>query len=64
MKGVMETSVNWTYVIVGLIIGIIILLLFLPVIFGPNVFSNFGKEVCLLTIGKLFGNAKLCETFI
>jgi|GEM_PF-6317507 len=64
MKGTIELPMNWIYMIIAILLTLVIAILFLVLIFGSNVFSLTAKEICLLTIGKLFGKAELCEVFI
>jgi hypothetical protein len=64
MKGAIELPMNWIYILIAILLTLVIAILFLVLIFGSNVFSLTAKEICLLTIGKLFGKAELCEVFI
>jgi hypothetical protein len=56
---------------VSLLIAIILLviifsiaaIMILGMIFG-GYFAEMGKEICLLTVGKLFAYSKVCEIFI
>jgi len=64
MKGAIELPMNWIYILITILITLVIAILILVLMFGSNVFSLTAKEICLLTIGKLFGKAELCEVFI
>lgn len=64
MKGAIELTLNWVVILIGIILTIILTIIFLSIFFHSNVFGLAAKELCLLTIGKLFGKAELCEVFI
>ncbi|MEM5855249.1 MAG: hypothetical protein QW472_02930 [Candidatus Aenigmatarchaeota archaeon] len=64
MKGAIELTLNWIVILIAIILTIILAIIFLSLMFHSNVFSWTAKEICLLTIGKLFGKAELCEVFI
>ncbi|MFH8119759.1 MAG: hypothetical protein QXS37_03065 [Candidatus Aenigmatarchaeota archaeon] len=64
MKGAIELTLNWVVILIGIILTILLAIIFLSIFFKSNVFSWTAKELCLLTIGKLFGKAELCEVFI
>jgi len=50
------------YIILAIIIITIVIIVILYLI-KPVWFSGFMKEVCLLTVGKIFANPKVCEVF-
>jgi len=55
-----------TNFLVYIILAIIIITIVIVVIFSiikPVWFSGFLKEACLLTVGKIFANPKVCEVF-
>jgi len=64
MKSSLELSINWLIVIVLILLSLILALIFLGLFFKSTPFGAAAKEICLLTIGKLFGKAELCEVFI
>jgi len=64
MKSSLELSINWLIVIVLILLSLILALIFLGLFFKFTPFGATAKEICLLTIGKLFGKAELCEVFI
>ncbi|MEM5855215.1 MAG: hypothetical protein QXG39_02285 [Candidatus Aenigmatarchaeota archaeon] len=64
MKGAIELTLNWTVILIGIILTIVLAIIFLSIFFHSNVFGWTSKELCLMTIGKLFGKAELCEVFI
>jgi len=64
VKGAIELTVNWIVILFGVLLTLILSIIILSKFFGSNVFSASAKEICLLTIGKLFGKAELCEVFI
>jgi hypothetical protein len=64
MKATIELSINWLVIIILLLLSTILAIIFLGIFFKSSPFGATAKEVCLLTIGKLFGKAELCEVFI
>lgn len=57
----METNLL-VYAILALIIIAIIIFVVLSLI-RPAWFAMFLKDACLMTVGKLFANPKVCEAF-
>lgn len=60
----MELTIRMLILIILLIIVFSIILFLLIFFFKQGSFRLTAKEFCLLTIGKLFGKAELCEIFI
>jgi len=59
-----ELSINWLVIIVLILLSLILAIIFLGIFFKSTPFGATAKEICLLTIGKVFGKAELCEVFI
>lgn len=57
----MET--NFIVIIILAIIIIAIIVVVFSFLINPSALSNFLKEACLLTVGKIFANPKVCEVF-
>jgi hypothetical protein len=64
MKSSLEISMDWFLIIIFILISLVLALLFLGIFFKNSPFATTAKEICLLTIGKLFGKAELCDVFI
>jgi len=64
MKAAVELPLRWIYVLILIILTLILAIIFLGIFFHSSFISATAKEICLLTIGKLFGKAELCEVFI
>ena len=59
-----ELSMNWLVIIILILLSLILAIIFLGIFFKTTPFGATAKEICLLTIGKVFGKAELCEVFI
>jgi hypothetical protein len=64
MKSSIELSINWLVVIILLLLSLVLAIIFLGIFFKSAPFAATAKEICLLTIAKVFGKAELCEVFI
>lgn len=64
MKSSVEFSINWLVIIVLILISLILAIIILGKFFKITPFAATAKEICLLTIAKMFGKAELCEVFI
>jgi len=64
MKSSIEISINWLVIIILLLLSFILALYFIVAFFKITPFAATLKEICLLTIAKIFGKAELCEVFI
>jgi hypothetical protein len=64
MKSSIELSINWLVVIILLLLSLVLAIIFLGIFFKSTPFAATAKEICLLTIAKVFGKAELCEVFI
>jgi hypothetical protein len=64
MKSSVEISINWLVIIILIVLSLILAIIFLGVFFKATPFASTAKEICLLTIAKVFGKAELCEVFI
>jgi hypothetical protein len=64
MKSSIELSINWLVVIILLLLSLVLVIIFLGIFFKSTPFAATAKEICLLTIAKVFGKAELCEVFI
>ncbi len=64
MKSSIEFSINWLVIIILILLTIILAIVFLNKFFRTTPFASTLKEICLLTIAKVFGKAELCEVFI
>jgi len=64
MKASIELSMNWLVIIILILLSLILAIIFLGIFFKTTPFGATAKEICLLTIGKVFGKAELCEVFI
>ncbi|MEM5828247.1 MAG: hypothetical protein QW197_01955 [Candidatus Aenigmatarchaeota archaeon] len=56
-------EVNWIVIIILAVIIISIVIIVFSFLINPSAISNFLKEACLLTVGKIFANPKVCEVF-
>jgi hypothetical protein len=64
MRSSIEFPVNWLVIIILILLSLVLAILFLGIFFKSTPFAATAKEICLLTIAKLFGKAELCEVFI
>jgi hypothetical protein len=64
MKSSIELSINWLVIIILILLSLVLTIIFLGIFFRTSPFASTAKEICLLTVGKLFEKAELCEVFI